>query len=70
MGKWNRLNFVVLTIAREVYDMLKELKKEEGGSFNDVLRRLLKRDQEGRWSFIVPVAPDVRSFWEEPNLFG
>ncbi len=43
--------------------------KSVGESFNDVLRRLLKKEAERGWSFVRPVQKDVREFWES-DLFG
>ncbi len=72
MGKWNRANFKVITIALDVWHGLKALKQSGTDSFNDILRRLLmlaEKDKELGWSFVVHVTPNVKAFWEESGLF-
>jgi len=69
LGKWNRLRFKILTVGLDVYQALKELKRPGTDSFSDVIRRLLKKEQDNGWSFVRPVAKEVRDFWES-DLFG
>ena len=69
MGKWNKLNFKILTVAIDVYHMLRELKGPGTPSFNDVLRKVLRKEREIAWSFLRPVTQEVKEFWSS-ELFA
>ncbi len=69
MGRWNRSNFRVMTLAIDVYNELKGLKLTPPDSFADVIRRILKDKRAKAWSVAVPVTPDVKQFYES-GLFG
>jgi predicted CopG family antitoxin len=77
LGKWNRSNFKVLTLAIDVYNELKGLKQARPDafpevipeSFSDLLRRILREKRARAWSVALPVKPEVRQFWTS-GLFG
>ncbi len=69
MGRWNKSNFRVLTLAIDVYNELKGLKLASPDSFADVIRRILKEKRAKAWSVALPVAHGVKQFWLS-DLFG
>ena len=64
MGKYDRLRFTVITVERPVALALKRLKRNHLESLSSVIDRLLKQTSTLSWSFVTPVTPEVREYWE------
>jgi predicted CopG family antitoxin len=69
MGKDRKWRFKAIRVGIDIYNRLLQLRAPPPDSFGDVIRRLLDKNTETGWSFVRPVEPDVRAFWES-GLFG